>query len=105
MVAGTALPAAADVEGNPAPAEGESASGNMSVEQAWENAREDWQELQEASGDAWNNASDEFDQSWQQLQRAMSQQEGTAGATSGGDDASGSTSSSGDILEHGKSTK
>jgi hypothetical protein len=44
----------------------------LDVDQAWENAKRDWRDLQEASGDAWDDAKQEFEESWSRLQRALS---------------------------------
>lgn len=91
LIAGTSLPALAagegDAQGDPqagAQAGGETAaetaagSGDMSVQEAWANARQDWRELQAASGEAWDEAQQEFQDSWSRLQRLMSEQDGTA---------------------------
>jgi hypothetical protein len=70
MLAAPAGAAAADADNGDAGAEGNGAG--MSVDQAWENAKRDWRDLQEASGDAWDDAKQEFEESWSRLQRALS---------------------------------
>ena len=79
LIAGTSLPALATGQGDPQ-ASGESVdgTGDMSVQEAWANARQDWRELQAASGEAWDEAQKEFQDSWSRLQRLMSEQDGTA---------------------------
>lgn len=76
LLAGTVAPApAAD---QPDANDAASASDGMSVQEAWSNAKQDWRKLQAASGDAASAARQEFEESWDQLQRLMSEQEGTA---------------------------
>lgn len=79
LVAGTSLPAVAAGQGVDQGADPKGAqNGDMSVQEAWTNAKEDWRELQEASGDAWGEARTEFQKSWSRLQRLMSEQDGAA---------------------------
>ncbi len=79
MIAGTALPAAAAGEGASERADGKAAqTRDMSVQEAWANAKEDWRELQAASGDAWGEARQEFQKSWSRLQNLMSDSDGAA---------------------------
>jgi hypothetical protein len=70
MLAAPAGAAAADADNGDAGAEGNGAG--MSVDQAWENAKRDWQKLQDASGEAWGEAKREFEDSWSRLQQALS---------------------------------
>ena len=80
MIAGTAVPAAAAGEGASERADGNKAAQtrDMSVQEAWTNAKEDWRELEAASGDAWGEARQEFQKSWSRLQNLMSDSDGTA---------------------------
>jgi hypothetical protein len=48
---------------------------DMSIQEAWENARRDWNKLQDASGKAWRDAREEFAESWQRLQEMMAESE------------------------------
>ena len=79
LIAGTSLPALAagqgDAQAGGAPSAG---NGDMSVQEAWANARQDWRDLQAASGEAWGAAQTEFQKSWSRLQRLMAEQDGTA---------------------------
>lgn len=58
-----------EADGENHPQKGE--PGDMTVSQAWQNAKEDWRALQEASGDAWEDARRQFEESWADLQSAM----------------------------------
>jgi hypothetical protein len=80
MIAGTAVPAAAAGEGASERADGNKAAQtrDMSVQEAWTNAKEDWRELEAASGDAWGEARQEFQKSWSRLQNLMSDSDGAA---------------------------
>jgi hypothetical protein len=74
LAAGTTLPAAAAGDGEQA----ESETRDMSVEEAWANAKQDWRDLEKASGDAWGEARKEFEKSWRRLQDMMSESDGAA---------------------------
>ncbi|MBK1670843.1 hypothetical protein CKO28_22765 [Rhodovibrio sodomensis] len=84
LLAGTSLPALAAGQsgdrdaGDRQAAGGDMGGSEMSVQEAWANAREDWNQLQDASGDALSAARKQFQQSWNRLQSLMSEQEGTA---------------------------
>lgn len=71
---GTAAQAEADGENHPQKGE----PVNMTVSEAWQNAKEDWRALQEASGDAWEDAQRQFEESWADLQATMRQSDGEA---------------------------
>jgi len=76
LTAGLPAPAAAEGGDN---ADGQPAQpGEMSVQEAWSNAKKDWRDLQAASGDAWGEARQQFQESWNRLQRLMSDRDGTA---------------------------
>ncbi|MDZ7713874.1 MAG: hypothetical protein U5L06_12565 [Rhodovibrio sp.] len=77
MIAGTGFPAAAAGDGAAERADDTAAeTRGMSVEEAWANAKQDWRELEAASGDAWGAARKEFQQSWSRLQTLMSESDG-----------------------------
>lgn len=79
LVAGTALPAAAAGAGDSErAAEAQGETRGMSVEEAWANAKQDWRDLEKASGDAWGEARKEFQKSWSRLQSLMSESDGAA---------------------------
>ncbi|MBK1696120.1 hypothetical protein [Rhodovibrio salinarum] len=78
LLAGTTAPALAAGSDSETSAGKAEQTSDMTIDQAWANAKEDWRELQEASGDAWNDARDEFEESWSRLQRMMSEEEGSA---------------------------
>jgi hypothetical protein len=79
LVAGTALPAAAAGAGeSERAAEAQGETRDMSVEEAWANAKQDWRDLEKASGDAWGEAREEFQKSWSRLQRLMSESDEAA---------------------------
>lgn len=60
-------PAAAADEGEQQPA----APGDMSVEQAWQAAKQDWQKLQQATGEEYRAAKEAFQESWSALREKM----------------------------------
>jgi hypothetical protein len=64
----------------PAPAQdagadaGKDSTPDMSVQEAWANAKRDWEKLETKSGEAWKKAREEFQKSWRELQRVMQDQ-------------------------------
>lgn len=61
----------------PAPAQergadaGKPGASDMSVQEAWAEAKRDWRKLESKSGEAWEKAREEFQKSWRELQRVM----------------------------------
>lgn len=70
-----AAPAAATAAGDESGSREPEQPQDMSIQEAWENAKRDWTKLQEASGKAWQDAREEFSESWQRLQEMMAESE------------------------------
>lgn len=74
---GLSAPAPAQEAADTGEGKGTAADGQMemSLKEAWQNAKSDWKALQKASGDAWEKAKAEFDESWSALKRRLDEAE------------------------------